>query len=233
MLSEIFFLQNFSFLTILFFVNTYNVLTLWLLAGFYLLTLGAKLLLDDGDIFVGFLWVIDLGVGLIFFIFILHYTTFLSQKAKIDKSTRELSLLTLGLMFLTSFYFFFSSPSASAFAEGSGKTWFFYLSWYDYYDFFYSYTVTDLNLLREIFFYNNGFEFFLINFLLFFGIIASILLTFFIKRVFSLLNHEQLMYWNVVSALKSIYFIRNQNYLKQASVSTGTRVWIKRKYNHL
>jgi hypothetical protein len=58
-------------------------------------------------------------------------------------------------------------------------------------------------------------------------------LTFFIKRVFSLLNYEQLMYWNVLLALKSIYFIRNQNYLKQASVSTGTRVWVKRKYNHL
>jgi len=76
MLNEIFLLQLLVFLTLAFFVSTYNILTLWLLGGFYLMILGVWLLLDDGDIFVGFLWVIDLGVGLIFFIFVLHYSTF-------------------------------------------------------------------------------------------------------------------------------------------------------------
>lgn len=233
MLSEIFFLQLFSFLTLIFFINTYNILTLWLLAGFYLLVLGIWLLLDDGDIFIGFLWVIDLGVGLIFFIFVLHYSTFLHHKAKVDKSTRELTFHLLGTLFLSSFFFFFSSPTSYDFAGGFQKTWFFHISWYDYYDFFYSYVITDLNLLREIYFYNNSFEFFLINFLLFFGIIASILLTFLIKKVFSLLNFEQLVYWNTLHNLKSTYFIRNQNYLKQASASTGTRVWLKKKNTNL
>ena len=63
-----FILQILSFTTLLFFVSTYNILTLWYLAGIHLIILGSWLLLDDGDIFIGFLWVIDLGVGLVFFI---------------------------------------------------------------------------------------------------------------------------------------------------------------------
>ena len=84
-----FILQILSFVTLTFFVSTYNILTLWYLAGIYLVLLGWWMLMDDGDIFIGFLWVIDLGVGLVFFIFILHYSTFLHQKANVDKSSRE------------------------------------------------------------------------------------------------------------------------------------------------
>lgn len=233
MLNEVFFLQLFVFLTLAFFVSTYNILTLWLLGGLYLMVLGTWLLLDDGDIFIGFLWVIDLGVGLIFFIFVLHYSTFLYQKAKLDKSSREVSFLALALIFTTSFFYFFASPADMFYGSGFQKTWFFLVSWYDYYDLFYSYIVTDLNLLRELYFYNNSFEFFLINFVLFYGIIGAILLTFLIKRIFTFTNHNQLMHWNSLNNLNSTYFIRNQNYLKQSLTSTGTRVWLKKKHNKL
>ena len=173
-------LQGLALTTLLFFLTTYNVITLWYLGGFYLVLLGLWLLADDGDIFIGFLWVIDLGVGLVFFIFILHYSTFLHQKSTLDKTSRELSFALLGLIFFISYFFFLSQPIDNTYAKGFSKTWFFFISWYDYYDFFYSFIVTDLNLLREIYFVNNSFEFFLINFLLFYGIISSILLSFFI-----------------------------------------------------
>jgi hypothetical protein len=231
--NEIFILQLLAFVTLVFFTTTYNILTLWLLGGFYLLILGAWLLLDDGDIFIGFLWVIDLGVGLIFFIFILHYSTFLYQKAKLDKSSREVGFIFISVLFLLTFFYFFSNPVDSFYTGGLNKTWFFLLTWYDYYDFFYTYVVTDLNLLRELYFYNNSFEFFLINFLLFYGILAAILLTFLIKRIFSFTNHDQLLYWVTTLNLNSTYFIRNQNYLKQTATSTGTRVWLKKKHKTL
>jgi len=186
-------------------------------------------MLDDGDIFIGFLWVIDLGVGLVFFIFILHYSTFLHQKASINKSSREFSFFSLALLFITSFSFFLPSPTDLTYSNGFLKTWFFVISWYDYYDFFFSYTITDLNLLREIYFYNNSFEFFLINFMLLYGIISSILLCFLIKRVFSFLNTFQLIRYNLLSTVNSSLFIRNQNFIKQQSTSTGTRVWVKKK----
>ena len=109
------------------------------------------------------------------------------------------------------------------------KTWFFLISWYNYYDFFFSFTVTDLNLLREIYFYNNSFEFFLINFVLFYGIISSILACFLIKRIFSFLNVSQYINYNLLFQTNATYFIRNQNFLKQQSTSSGTRVWRKKK----
>ena len=177
--------------TMFYFVNTFNVLTLWYLAGIYLILLGWWLLLDDGDIFVGFLWVIDLGVGLIFFMFILHYSTFLHQKSNLDKTSRELSFAALALLTLVSLFFFMATPVDNSLTATVTKTWCFAISWYDYYDFFFSSTVTDLNLLHEIYFTNNSFEFFLINFFLLYGIISSILMSFLIKRVFNFMNYSQ------------------------------------------
>jgi hypothetical protein len=95
---------------------------------------------------------------------------------------------------------------------------------------FWSHTVTDLNLLREIYFYNNSFEFFLINFVLFYGILGAILLTFLIKRIFTLLTLSQLTNYSTLNHINATYFIRNQNFLKQHLTSSGTRVWLKKKY---
>jgi hypothetical protein len=198
-----------------------------------MVSLGIWLLLDDGDIFVGFLWVIDLGVGLVFFIFILHYSTFLHQKANLDKSSRQACALLFLLSFLLAFFYFCSNPVDITYSNGFAKTWLFLVSWYDYYDFFFSYVVTDLNLLREIYFFNNSFEFFLINFVLFYGIISAILASFLIKRVFNILNFSQLMNNDILTTINSTYFIRNQNFLKQQATSTGTRSWIKKKQTKL
>ena len=233
MLNDVFLIQNLSLITLCFFVSTYNILTLWYLAGIYLVLLGALLLLDDGDIFIGFLWVIDLGVGLVFFMFILHYSSFLHQKAFMNKSSREFSFILFAVFFLIMFLYFFAYPVDSAYTKGFSKTWFFLLSWYDYYDFFYTHTITDLNLLREIYFYNNSFEFFLINFMLLYGIIASILLCFFIKRIFSFMNVSQFLNYNLLQVINSSYFIRNQNFITQQATSTGTRVWLKKKKTKL
>jgi len=229
MLTETLILQLLSFITLFFFRSTYSILTLWYLAGVYLVSLGALALLDDGDIFIGFLWVIDLGVGLIFFIFILHYSTFLYQKARVDKSSRELTSNALALLFLLIFFFFFLLPIDSTYSGGFEKTWFFYLSWYDYYDFYFTPFITDLNLLRELYFYTNSFEFFLINFALLYGIVASIILSFLIKRVFVFLTFTQITNLPLLNSIHSVYFIRNQNYLKQQYTSAGTRVWLKSK----
>lgn len=224
-----FFLQNLSLVVLLFFVNTYNILTLWYLAGIYLVTLGLFLMFDDGDIFIGFLWVIDLGVGLVFFIFILHYTSFLHQKASVNKTAREFSYISTAATFLIFFFFLIPNPVDSSYRGGFGTSWSLLVTWYDYYDFFYSNTITDLNLLREIYFYNNSFEFFLINFMLLYGIVASILLCFLVKRIFSFLNLSQYTNFNLLNNINSVFFIRNQNFIKQQSTSTGTRVWLKRK----
>jgi hypothetical protein len=82
-------------------------------------------LLDDGDILVGFLWVIDLGVGLIFFIFILHYTTFLHQKATLNKAAREVLFLSLAGLFFLMFFYFFGHPVDPNALATHDRTWVF------------------------------------------------------------------------------------------------------------
>lgn len=222
-------LQTIALITLLYFVTTFNVLTVWYLAGIYLVVLGWWLLLDDGDIFVGFLWVIDLGVGLIFFMFILHYSTFLHQKSNLNKTSREFSFSILASLTLLTLFFFVASPVAHEGLTVLSRIWFFSVSWYDYYDFFFSATVTDLNLLHEIYFKNNSFEFFLINFFLLYGVIASILMSFLVKRIFNIMNASQILNSDFIHQARATYFIRSQDYIKQQSMSAGTRVWLKKK----
>lgn len=210
-------------------MNTINIITLWYLGGLYLISLGLLLLLDDSDIFIGFLWVIDLGVGLIFFIFILHFSNFLHQKATFDLSARFWLFSLFFTVFLLLLYYLIVTPSDINLNYQLKKTWFFFISWYNYYSFYHAFSITDLNLLREIYFYNNSFGFFIINFMLFYGIFGAINLCFLIKRVFTFLNLSQLKNINILNEINSTFFIRNQNFLKQQNASTGTRVWLKKK----
>jgi len=62
-------LEFFLIIVIKYFIISSNILVLLYTAGLYLIVVGLYSLLSDADIYVGFLWVIDLGVGLVFFIF--------------------------------------------------------------------------------------------------------------------------------------------------------------------
>jgi hypothetical protein len=61
-------------------------------------------------------------VGLVFFIFILHYATFLHHKAKVDKSSREFAFLFIAGLFVFAFLFFFSTPVDLEYTAGLEHT---------------------------------------------------------------------------------------------------------------
>lgn len=229
MLNELLVLQISALITLVFFTTVLNLLTLWYLSGIYLVLLGWLALLDDGDIFIGFLWVIDLGVGLVFFVFILHYSTFLHQKSNVDKTSRSLSFFGILASALVAISILAPLPRADLTSKEELLVWTLSVSWYDYYDIFFSQTVTDLNLLHEIYFTLDSFEFFVINFFLLYGIVGSILMTFLIKRVFVYLNATQLVNHNLLTTIGTSFFIRNQDFLKQQGTSAGQRVWIRSK----
>ena len=233
MLNDLLILQTLILITLFFFFTVVNILSLWYLAGIYLVALGFLLYLDDGDIFIGFLWIIDLGVGLIFFIFILHFSAFLYQKAIIELTSKVFIMILFFLLFLILFLVCIVNPVDTNFNWTLQKTWFFFISWYDYYDLFFCYTISDLNLMREMYFYNNGFEFFLINFMLFYGILSSVCFCFLIKRIFVFMTATQLLNINFLTEINVNFFIRNQNFMKQQYASSGTRVWMKQKHNKL
>jgi len=228
MLNELIILQLLTGALILYFNLLTNLIILWYLSGLYLLSLGVLLLLDDGDIFIGFLWIVDLGVGLILFIFILHFSTFLQQKIFVQVRDRNIYFtIAAGVSVSIILIFFAFTPDVNH-NRVVVSNWAFWVTWYDYYDIFATRTITDLNLLRELYFYNNSFEFFLINFILFYGILIAISLAFFIKRVFVFLTASQLTLLKQTRTNFNANFIRNQNFLKQQNTSTGTRIWKKK-----
>ena len=57
--------------------------------------LGFLLLINDSDIFVGFLWVIDLGVGLIFFIFIMCKALIIDKLSEEEDFYQWISVIIL------------------------------------------------------------------------------------------------------------------------------------------
>lgn len=198
-------------------------------AGLYLVILGLYSLLNDTDIYIGFLWVIDLGVGLVFFIFMLHFLPFLNQKSTHNTFYKYLFLFNLVLS-LSLFYFYFLSFSNDYYTTlDLEKSWFFSISYIDYYNIFFSREVSELNLLKETYFILNSFEFFIINFSLFFGLITAILLFFMIQRIFNFLNYSQIKNTPMLSKLNSSFFIRNQNFITQSNTPIVTKTWSRKR----
>ena len=81
--SDFFVIELLLILITTYFILSNNIMILLYNAGLYLIFIGLYSLLNDSDIYIGFLWVIDLGVGLVFFIFMLHFIPFLHQKSKL------------------------------------------------------------------------------------------------------------------------------------------------------
>lgn len=227
--NDIFILETLILLSILFYTCSTNLLMLLYTGFLYLMLIGTLALINDADIYIGFLWVIDLGVGLVFFIFILHFTSFLFQKSYFNLSARHffsLLLVTISMIFL---YYFLATPADNSFNGDLLKTWFFKITYMDYYLIYHSSEVTDLNTLRDTYFFLNGFEFFVVNFSLLFGLLAAILMCFLIQRVFNYLNYSQIINYRLLNSNSSSFIIRNQNFTTQQSTFSSVNQWSKTK----
>ena len=216
-------------LSVLFYISNNNIMMLLYTGGLYLILVGIFCLLNDADIYIGFLWVIDLGVGLIFFIFIVHFTSFLHQKAFFNLSARHFFSMYVFVVFISALSYYWAFPATNPYSGDAARLWFFKITHIDYYTMLFTYEVTDLNTLRDTYFLLNGFEFFVVNFSLFFGLIASILMCFMIHRIFNFLNYSQIVNFRLLNKTDSGFFIRSQNYVTQQRTDANVRVWVKSK----
>ena len=227
--NDTFLLETIVLISILSYITSTNLTMLLYTGGLYLIFVGLLSLINDADIYIGFLWVIDLGVGLVFFIFILHFTSFLFQKSQFNLTARHFIFSYLFLLFSIYFFYFASNPADTSFYGDLSKTWFFKLSYIDYFSIFYTNEVTDLNTLRDTYFLLNSFEFFVVNFSLFFVLVASILMCFMIQRIFAFLNYSQILNMSLLEKADTGFFIRQQNFTTQQNTSATVRSWIKPK----
>lgn len=120
--QDIFLIDILLILSIVFYISNTNVMMLLYTSGIYLILLGFLLLLNDSDIYTGFLWVIDLGVGLVFFIFILHFTSFLFQKSQLNLSFRHFIFIYSVLLSLLLFIYYCANPIESGTYNDLSKT---------------------------------------------------------------------------------------------------------------
>lgn len=215
--------------TIAIFTYIFNVTTLLFTAGVYLIISGVISLLKEMDVLIGFLWVIDLGVGLIFFIFTLHFSSFLHQKSVFNSTSKQFILLFI-LLFMSFSYFYFYSRSIDCFSNSDlNKTWFLNIAHINLFSLVYNNESNVLLMLKYLYFSSNSFEFFLINYSLFFGLVSSILSCFLLKRFYTKILFSQIVESNSLNNISSSFFIRNQNFSYQQNVHQSTRVWSKIK----
>lgn len=222
-------IESFLTLYVFFYISSLNLFSMLTSAGLYLIFIGFFLFINDIDIYVGFLWVIDLGVGLVFFIFIIHFSTFFYQKSSFNLIDRY--FINILSIFFIYFYYLYSNPNISDnyFIRDLNKTWFFNVNHVDYYSILNFFEVTELNLLHNTYFLINSFVFYIVNNNILFTLITVIIMVFSLKRSFSIMNFSQIINNNALSNINSSFFIRQQNFIKQQNTTGIVRVWIKNK----
>lgn len=190
---------------------------------------GILSLLKDMDILIGFLWVIDLGVGLIFFIFTLHFSSFLHQKSNFSTTSKQFLLLTITVLLSLIYFYFFSRSIDCSSNTDLNKVWFLNITCLNIFSILISSEASVLLMLKYLYFSCNSFEFFLINYSLFFGLVSSILACFLLKRFYTKILFSQIIESKSLENINSSFFIRNQNFYYQQNVHQSTRVWTKTK----
>lgn len=190
---------------------------------------GILSLLKDMDILIGFLWVIDLGVGLIFFIFTLHFSSFLHQKSNFSTTSKQFLLLSITILLSLIYFYFFSRSIDCSSNTDLNKVWFLNITCLNIFSTLINNEANTLLMLKYLYFSCNSFEFFLINYSLFFGLVSSILACFLLKRFYTKILFSQIIESKSIENINSSFFIRNQNFYYQQNVHQSTRVWTKTK----
>jgi hypothetical protein len=104
------------------------------------------------------------------------------------------------------------------------------VSWYDYFLFNSNVYKTDLNLIKEMYFSSNSFEFILINFFILYGLVLSLFFFFILKKI----NLKQFFLFfksfNFKNINSSYLFIRNQNLINQQDEGASLKIINKKKW---
>ena len=223
------YLLLFTIVSILMFMTSLNLMTLLLTACIYLTLLVGLLLLADGDIYTGFLYVIDLGVGLIFFIFILHFTTFLHQKSNFNVTSRQMLFTSNITILLLTMFYYVAVPYSTKYFSVCDWEWALHLHFTDYILIHNTFETTELNTLAETYFTVNSLQFFKVNFIIFFGVISAVVLQNLVQRIFAFLNTTQIINHDTLKYASTNFFHRSQSTLIQITTPLSTRIYKNKK----
>lgn len=185
------------------FLNSPQPLSLLLSLVGILFFAGFLFLRVENSILVGFLWILDLGLVIVFLLFMLNLTTLFYLKYSLGGFFSYLVFSTGSLLFLLDL----PSPSFQT------------ATWVNYFLIFNNATVSELALLREVYFFINASEFLLINVYIFF-MLVFLVLVFFTRNRTSSVNVDRLRL-----SIPSTSILKDQDFLKQQFTSSTLTSW--------
>jgi len=222
LLNELLILQTLILISVFFLYWISDVFNSITLGVFYLLIISLYSLYNDSDIFVSFLIIIDLGVFFIMFAFMLHLTKFLVNKNTYNFEFRNL-FHSSTILFFFLFYLYFTNFSTDFnFNKKIETSWFFFVSNYNYYEINNTFFLSEMHILKEIYFSFNSFEFLLISFGIYFAVMTSYFLFLYLNKI-SIKNKTIFYYLMKNNKQNSTYFFRHQDYSKQSLTLPSTR----------
>lgn len=226
MLSELMLLQTLIVVSVFFLYWISDIFNSITLGTFYLLISSLYAFYNDADVFVSFLLIIDLGVFFIMFAFMLHLTKFLINKSTYNFEFRNL-FHSSNILIVFIFYLYFSNFSTDFnFNKKIENTWFFFISNYNYCEINNSFFLSEMHILKEIYFSFNSFEFLLISFGVYFAVMTSYFLFLYLNKI---AVKNKTLFYSLIKNNKqnSTYFFRHQDYNKQILTLPSTRTWSK------
>lgn len=222
-------LQIISLISIFFLFWTSDVFTTIIIGVFYLLVMSLIALYLDSDVVISFVMVIDLGVFFIMFAFILHLTKFLTTKMLYKFSYKNLLYSSFIALFMFIYVYAINFNTNIDFNKTIEYSWFFFISYYNYYNISQTIFNSDMQLLKEIYFHINSCEFFIISILVYLGLVTSSVVFNMMKSLFIKNNLKLLNNLNKYSRANSSHYFKHQNFIKQSMAKANSKIWNKRK----
>ena len=204
------------------FKKTTNPLVFIYLSGFYLFSISFLILSTLSTVFIGFLWVIDLGLGIIAILAVLILTKLFYFKAY----KHHLSFIYFLLCCCVYIFFMVKFNVINDYILSIHYPFLIYFI--NYYLNFQIYNFSELHLIRYIYFYNNISEFSIINMFLFYAIcfVLSFFFNFFWFK--QILRRETIQKKKLFNNTLNTNFMRTQNFTTQLTTSTGLFFWKKK-----
>lgn len=222
MFNEYIFIQFLIVLFLFLFFFNYEQFFLIINAIIFLILISIYAWLEDLDILINFLLIIDLGLFLILFVFIINSINLFS----FFKSNINFTIFfNIFILFIVCWFFF------KIFFQNFNSTFYiinlFVILYQDWFFLFQLLFFTDLQLLSEIYFNFNFFEFIIMNIIIYLTIIFVYYITYFnvIKNAFNFKFSFFLFLKKKI--INNTFFLKNQQFQKQLITPIKTRVWTK------
>ena len=145
-------------------------------------------------------------------------TSFLLSKSYVNSTASSLVQVLPPVILLIVAYVFYNSNYI--YQAGVDYVWFFYITHSDFYALLSNIFQSDMNLLREVYFLSNFFEFFLLSVAIYFAILT-------IQLFINLLNiacTDSKPLVNLSNKNSSVFFFKRQDFNKQSTAKASSRV---------